>query len=92
MNLRSVLARVALQEDLNFLLTNRIPRQLATQFMGWFSKIDNPIVRDLSIGVWRLFADPNLDEAAKSRVHQPARLLHPRAQAGRAPDRSRSRA
>ena len=66
MNLRSVLARVASQEDLNFLLTNRIPRQLTTQFMGWFSKLDNPIVRDLSIGAWRLFADPNLDEAAKT--------------------------
>ncbi len=66
MNIRSVLARFALQEDLNFLLTNRIPRQLTTQFMGWFSKIDHPIVRDLSIGVWRLFADPNLDEAAKT--------------------------
>ena len=66
MNIRSVLARVAVQEDLNFLLTNRIPRQLTTQFMGWFSKIDHPIVRDLSIGVWRLFADPNLDEAAKA--------------------------
>ncbi len=66
MNLRSLLARFALQEDLNFLLTNRIPRQLTTQFMGWFSKIDNPIVRDLSIGAWRLFADPNLDEAAKT--------------------------
>ena len=50
MTARSVLARVALQEDLNFLLTNRIPRQLATQFVGWFSKIDNPLVRDLSIG------------------------------------------
>ncbi len=66
MNLRSVLARVASQEDLNFLLTNRIPRQLTTQFMGWFSKIDNPIVRDLSIGLWRLFAAPDLDEAAKT--------------------------
>jgi len=64
--LRSVLARVGAQEDLNFLLTNRIPRRLATQFMGRFGKITNPTVRDLSIGIWRLFADPNLDEAAKA--------------------------
>jgi len=62
---RSLLARVALQEDLNFLLTNRIPRHLATRFMGWFSRIENPVIRDLSIGTWRLFADPNLEEAAK---------------------------
>jgi phosphatidylserine decarboxylase len=64
---RSLIAQVALQEDLNFLVTNRIPRRLATQFMGWFSKIENPLIRDLSIAVWRLFADPNLAEAAKPR-------------------------
>jgi phosphatidylserine decarboxylase len=59
------LARFGQQEELNFLLTNRIPRRLATQFVGWVSKIRQPLVRDLSIGLWRLFADPNLDEAAK---------------------------
>lgn len=31
--------RLLVQEDLNFLLTNRIPRRLATRFMGWFSKL-----------------------------------------------------
>ena len=41
--------------------------------------------------VWRLFADPTSTEAAKTAVRQPARLLRPRAQARRAPDRSRSR-
>jgi len=64
---RSLIAQVALQEDFNFLVTNRIPRRLATQFMGWFSKIENPVIRDLSIAVWRLFADPDLAEAAKPR-------------------------
>src|SRR5262245_42380869 len=67
MTVRSLIAQVALQEDFNFLVTNRIPRRLATQFMGWFSKIENPLIRDLSIAVWRLFADPNLAEAAKPR-------------------------
>ena len=65
MTARSILARFGQQEELNFLLTNRIPRRLATQFVGWVSKIRQPLVRDLSIGLWRLFADPNLDEAAK---------------------------
>jgi phosphatidylserine decarboxylase len=64
---KSALARIAQQEDLNFLFTNRIPRRLVTQFMGWFSRIKNPIVRDLSIGVWRLFANPDLAEAEKPR-------------------------
>jgi phosphatidylserine decarboxylase len=66
MTLRSVLARATQQEDLNFLLTNRIPRRLATQLVGWFSKIEQPLVRDLSIGVWRLFSDLDLSEAKKN--------------------------
>jgi len=67
MTFRSLIAQVALQEDFNFLVTNRIPRRLVTQFTGWFSKIEQPLIRDLSIAVWRLFADPNLAEAAKPR-------------------------
>ena len=55
------------QERLNFLLTNRIPRRWLTLLMGWFSKIEQPLIRDLSIGLWRRFADLNLDEAKKSR-------------------------
>jgi phosphatidylserine decarboxylase len=51
------LARFFQQEDLNFLLTNRIPRRQATLFMGWFSRIESPALTRLSIAVWRLFAD-----------------------------------
>ncbi len=54
------------REDLSFLLSNRIPRQLVTRFFGWFAKIENPIVRALSIGVWRRFAVLRLDEAEQS--------------------------
>ncbi len=53
-------------EQLNFLLTNRIPRYWATRFIGWFSKVEQPLVRDLSIAVWRLFADLDLSDAKKS--------------------------
>ena len=65
--LRTMLARVGAQEDLNFLLTNRLPRRLATQFMGWFSRIEQPLVRDLSIATWRLFCDVDLSDARDSR-------------------------
>ena len=65
MTVRSQLLKIAQQEDLNFLLTNRIPRRLATQFIGWFSKIEQPLVRDLSIGAWQLFSDLDLSEAKK---------------------------
>jgi phosphatidylserine decarboxylase len=67
MTLRSFIARISQQEDLNFLLTNHIPRAAATRFMGWFSKIEQPLVRDLSIAVWRLFSDLDLREAKKTR-------------------------
>jgi phosphatidylserine decarboxylase len=76
MTLRSQVLRGARQvfdqEDINFLLTNRIPRRLATQFMGWFSRIEQPLVRDLSIGIWRLFADLDLSDAATAEF----RSLH----------------
>jgi len=55
------------QEDINFLLTNRVPRIALTRFMGWFSKIRNPIVREMSIGTWRLFTELDLSEAKKTR-------------------------
>jgi len=63
-----LLARLSAHERLNFLLTNRLPRRLATRFMGWFSRIEQPLVRDLSITVWRRFADDlQLWEARKRR-------------------------
>jgi phosphatidylserine decarboxylase len=67
MTVRAQILKVFQQEELNFLLTNRIPRRLATQFMGWFSRIEQPLVRDLSIAVWRLFSDLDLREAKKSQ-------------------------
>ena len=66
MTVRGLIARFTQQEDLNFLLTNRIPRAALTRFMGWFSKIEHPLVRDLSIACWRLFSDLDLTEAKKT--------------------------
>jgi phosphatidylserine decarboxylase len=66
MTVRSAIATIFAQEDINFLLTNRIPRRLLTRFMGWFSKIEHPLVRDLSIRIWRLFSDLDLSEARKA--------------------------
>src|SRR5438874_4909766 len=66
MTVKSLISTLTQQEDLNFLLTNRIPRAAITRFMGWFSKIENPLVRDLSIACWRLFSDLDLSEAKKT--------------------------
>jgi phosphatidylserine decarboxylase len=65
--MRRALAKVFIQEDINFLLTNRIPRQLANRFIGWFSRIENPLLTRASIGVWGLFADLDLSESATQR-------------------------
>ncbi|MGB6662801.1 MAG: archaetidylserine decarboxylase [Xanthobacteraceae bacterium] len=63
---RTQILRIFDQEDVNFLLTNRIPRRLATQFIGWFSQIEQPFVRDASIALWKLFSDLDLSEAKRS--------------------------
>ena len=63
---QNILQRLALNEDLNFLLTNRVPRAALTRFMGWFSRIRHPWVRDASMAVWRTFTDIDLSEAKKT--------------------------
>ncbi|OFW97169.1 MAG: phosphatidylserine decarboxylase [Alphaproteobacteria bacterium RIFCSPHIGHO2_12_FULL_66_14] len=63
MKIRSELAKILQHEDINFLLTNRIPRRLATRFLGWLSQIENPWVARASIAIWRLFADLDLSDA-----------------------------
>src|SRR5271154_4038238 len=73
MTLRSAIMNIVQQEDLNFLLTNRIPRRLLTRFMGWFSRIEQPLVRDVSLRVWRFFADLDLSDAKQTHfrsVHE----------------------
>jgi phosphatidylserine decarboxylase len=66
MTARSQIWRFFEQEDINFLLTNRIPRRLTTQFVGWLSQVEQPLVRDVSIGLWRMFSDLDLSEAKKT--------------------------
>jgi len=63
MTIHATIVRIVQHEDLNFLLTNRIPRRLVTQFMGWFAKLEQPLVRDLSLGVWRFFTELDLSDA-----------------------------
>ena len=66
-NTTSLRDRLLLQEDLNFLLTNRVPRIALTRWMGWFSKIRHPWVCRASIAVWRLFTELDLSDAKQSR-------------------------
>jgi phosphatidylserine decarboxylase len=58
--------RLVAQEDLNFLLTNRVPRIALTKAMGRFSRIESPLLTRLSIGIWRLFTPLDLSEAKQT--------------------------
>ncbi len=63
MKIRRIFQKWMLQEDLNFLLTNRIPRITLTRFMGWWSQIRHPWVVKSSMAVWRWFSDLDLSDA-----------------------------
>lgn len=58
------------QEQLNFLLTNRLPRRWLTLMMGRYSQIQSPLLTQLSIAVWQLFADDlRLQDARKKHFN-----------------------
>ena len=67
MSIRSQIQQLLSHEDLNFLLTNRLPRNTLTRLLGWFSKIEQAWVRDASIAIWQFFSDLDLSEAKKSQ-------------------------
>jgi phosphatidylserine decarboxylase len=56
-----------LAEDLNFLLTNRIPRAFVTRFIGWYSHIRSPLLARISIQIWKVFTPLDLSEATSTR-------------------------
>ncbi len=62
----SAIRQLSQQEQLNFLLTNRIPRHALTRLVGRISRIEHPLLTRVLISLWRLFAeDLRLDEAEK---------------------------
>lgn len=63
---------LGLQEDLNFLLTNRIPRITATHLVGWISRIRHPWVYRSCLWLWTRFTTLDLSEAR----HTDFRSLH----------------
>jgi phosphatidylserine decarboxylase len=60
----TALRQLTQQEQINFLLTNRIPRRALTLAMGRLSRIESPLLTKLAIGAWQVFdADLDLSEA-----------------------------
>ena len=69
MTVRAAIDRIVQQEDINFLVTNRIPRRGLTLFVGWLSRIENRWLCAVCIRVWRLFSDLDLAEAKQTRFN-----------------------
>ena len=63
----AALARLFAQEDINFLLTNRVPRLALTRLMGRVSRIRGERFTRLAIAVWRLFTELDLSDAKLHR-------------------------
>ena len=62
------LDRVLENDTLNFLVTNRIPRRLATRVMGRLSRIEHPLLVRIALAAWqRLGGSLRLHEARKTR-------------------------
>ena len=53
-------------EDINFLLTNRIPRIALTHLMGRMSQIRNPLFTKMAIWVWKRFTNLELEDTQSS--------------------------
>lgn len=54
-------------EELNFTLTNRLPRLALTRLLGWFSRIEHPLVVRPAIAVWRRFGGLELEDCPRRR-------------------------
>jgi phosphatidylserine decarboxylase len=67
MTLRSRLRRLLERDHVNFLITNRLPRRLLSRLAGRVARIEQPFVRDISIGLWRFFSDLDLSEASTTQ-------------------------
>jgi len=60
------IARFFQQEDLNFLLTNRVPRIALTRLMGRVSRIRSRAFTRLAIALWRQFTTLDLSDARRT--------------------------
>src|SRR5688500_420985 len=61
-------ARFFQQADLNFLLTNCVPRLVLTRAMGRLSRIESPWFPRAAIALWRLFTELALSAENRQRL------------------------
>ena len=63
MTVRTLMTRLSEIDVLNFVVTNYLPRKSVTRLFGCVSRIEQPLVRDASMALWRLFSDLDLSDA-----------------------------
>lgn len=67
MTITRTLRKILATEDINFLLTNRIPRKTLTLAMGWLSQIESPRLTRWALKVWSWFDDIDMTESAQTQ-------------------------
>ncbi|KTT96862.1 phosphatidylserine decarboxylase [Sphingomonas yabuuchiae] len=67
MTMRGPIMRFFLNEDINFLVTNRLPRRFATQLVGRLARIEHPLIARPSLALWKFFAGVDLSDARTTR-------------------------
>ena len=65
--MRNAFLRLLMQEDLNFLLTNRLPRRWATRMVGRIAASEHPLVARPALAAWRFFSEVDLSDAETAR-------------------------
>lgn len=65
--MRGPIMRFFLNEDINFLVTNRLPRRFATKLVGRIARIEHPLIAKPSLGLWKFFAGVDLSDARTTR-------------------------
>ena len=67
MNPKQMLQSLLRADALNFALTNQIPRRWLTRLVGWVSHTTLPPIPQVSMALWRLFADLDLSDARQQQ-------------------------
>lgn len=67
--MRGPIMRFFLNEDINFLVTNRLPRRFATQLVGRIARSKHPLIAKPSLALWKFFAGVDLSDARTTRFN-----------------------
>ncbi|MFE8582725.1 archaetidylserine decarboxylase [Sphingomonas sp. NCPPB 2930] len=65
--MRGPIMRFFLNEDINFLVTNRLPRRFATKLVGRIARIEHPLIARPCLALWKFFAGVDLSDARTTR-------------------------